>query len=301
MHRQIDQYLDHLRVERGLSARTLDAYAADLQRFVSFVTNDDEPPEPEAIDAPQISAFLVHLSETGLAARSQARSLSALRGFFRYLRAERTIEIDPAELIESPKLIRKLPGVLSRDETLRLLDSPILNSPNGNEPIPTRDRAMLHTMYASGLRVSELVSLKLTQVNLETGFVTPVGKGARERLIPLHREAVELITRYLRDIRPRWEKRRRAEVFLSPRGGPLTRQAFWKIVKKYATRAGITRPVSPHSLRHSFATHLLTGGADLRTVQTMLGHSDISTTQIYTSISEDRLREVHSTYHPRAK
>ncbi|MEM9070728.1 MAG: site-specific tyrosine recombinase XerD [Myxococcota bacterium] len=292
MDHHVDHYLDHLRVERGLSPKTIEAYAQDLGRYVAFLEEESCPLGD--VDAPVIAAFLLRLSSEGLSARSQARYLSAMRGLHRYLVAERVVSDDPTSLVDRPKLGRRLPTVLSLEEIRRLLDAP-----QGPSPRAGRDRAMLYVMYAAGLRVSELVLLDLNDLNLEAGFVSAYGKGRKRRIVPLGAPARRLTGEYLRDVRPRWAKPGQRHVFLTSRGGPMTRQAFWKNVKRYAASAGITKNVSPHKLRHSFATHLLAGGADLRAVQSMLGHADIATTQIYTHVTGDRLREIHGKHHPR--
>lgn len=288
----LDQYLVHLRVERGLSPRTIEAYARDLTRFVTYLI--DESIGLKKVGTGELASYLLELSGTGLSARSQARALSSLRGFFRFLVREKELPDDPSALVDRPKLGRKLPGVLSREEIISLL-----RAPQGDGPREVRDRAMLFTMYAAGLRVSELIGLDLNDLNLETGFLAAYGKGRKRRIVPLGGAAVERIETYLKDVRPMWAKPGTRPVFLTSRGKPMTRQAFWKRVKRYAVVAGITKNVSPHKLRHSFATHLLAGGADLRAVQTMLGHADISTTQIYTHVSSERLRKVHEKHHPR--
>lgn len=296
----VDLYLDHLRVERGLSGNTIEAYAHDLRRYIAFL--EDASLRLEQVDAGAIAAFLLQLArpqgdETPLSARSQARILSALRGFHRFLVAERHLEGDPTELVSRPKLSQRLPGVLTPEEVLRLLDMPDPTTPNG-----LRDRAMLQTMYAAGLRVSELVGLDLNDLHLEGGFLAAYGKGNKRRIVPLGEVALLAIDDYLELVRGRFALKAapgERHVFLTNRGRSMTRQGFWKNVKRYAKAAGITKAVSPHKLRHSFATHLLRGGADLRAVQSMLGHADITTTQIYTHVAADRLAEVVATHHPR--
>lgn len=288
----LDAYLDHLKVERGLGAATIQAYAGDLQRFAAFVESSGR--SLDALDATAVPAFLVQLAEEGLSARSQARMLSALRGFFRYLRSERLVAQDPSELVDAPRLARKLPHVLTRDEVLRLLQAPDTGTPRG-----ARDAAMLHTMYAAGLRVSELVALELGDLELQEGYLAAFGKGRKRRIVPLGDVARDAIEGYLRQVRGRWAAAGERAVFVTARGKRMTRQAFWKNVRRYAAVAGIRKPISPHKLRHSFATHLLSGGADLRAVQTMLGHADITTTQIYTHVTGQHLQDMHHRYHPR--
>jgi integrase/recombinase XerD len=288
----IDLYLIHLKVERGLGARTVEAYAHDIAVFDRFV--EERRAGPESFDTDFMADYLAHLSRAGLGRRSQARALSALRGMFRHLRAGGLIASDPTEDLEAPRIHRTLPLVLSVEEVERLLGAPDLRTPRG-----MRDATMLHTMYAAGLRVSELVSLRLSDLDLTAGYLAPTGKGDKRRLIPLGEWMVPILERYLSTVRPRWAGPGEAAVFLTERRGPMTRQAFWLIVRKHALHAGIDKPLSPHKLRHSFATHLLERGADLRSVQAMLGHVDISTTQIYTHVSTSRIIEVHRTHHPR--
>lgn len=288
----LDDYIQHLRVERGLSRHTVAGYASDLAKLGRWLAS--QKCVLDKVDETVVAGFLVSLAQDGLSARSQARALSSTRGFFRFLVEERKRSTDPTELLEGPKLIAKLPDVLNHDEVMRLLSAPA-----GDKPNRIRDRAMLHTMYAAGLRVSELVDLDLVDVNLEEGFVSVVGKGSKRRIVPLGAHARTAMAEYLTRVRARWAKPASRAVFLTARGKAMTRQGFWAIVKKYARAAGITKPISPHKLRHSFATHLLSGGADLRAVQTMLGHADISTTQIYTHVDRSHLKKVHAAYHPR--
>jgi integrase/recombinase XerD len=288
----LDHYIQHLRVERGLSQHTVDGYAHDLGRFGERLADDKTP--LAKVDEATVAGYLVTLSQEGLSARTQARALSAIRGFFRFLVQEGRHSGDPTELLEGPRLLRKLPDVLNPDEILRLLQAPA-----GDKPNRVRDRAMLHTMYAAGLRVTELVDLDLGDVNLAEGFLSALGKGNKRRLVPIGEHARVAIAQYLTDVRPKWARSASRACFVTARGKAMTRQGFWSIVKKYARAAGITKQISPHKLRHSFATHLLAGGADLRSVQTMLGHADISTTQIYTHVSDDHLRKMHERYHPR--
>jgi integrase/recombinase XerD len=245
------------------------------------------------VDAAAISGWLLQLSRRRLSARSQARHLSAARGLFKWLLAEREIKRDPTELVDSPKLLSKLPNVLTRAEVAGLLALPDMQTRRGR-----RDSAMLHTMYAAGLRVSELVTLELGDTNLEGGFVQVLGKGDKRRIVPLGVPARKRIEAWLAD-RGAWARPNEAALFVTPRGGAMTRQGFWKLIKRYARAAGIDKPISPHKLRHSFATHLLLGGADLRAVQMMLGHADIGTTQVYTHVTGDHLGRMHERYHPR--
>jgi integrase/recombinase XerD len=289
---RLDAYLLHLRVERGLSSRTVDAYSGDLARFVKHVS--DHEVSLDDIDETVVAGYLVRLSSQGLSARTQARALSSIRGFFRFLVQEGARAKDPTELLDGPRLNRRLPDVLNHDEVMRLLAAPA-----GEKPNRIRDRTMLHTMYAAGLRVSELVGLELGDLNLDEGFIAVLGKGEKRRIVPIGEHARVALREYLAKVRPRWASPSARACFVTARGRAMTRQAFWGLVKKYARSAGITKPISPHKLRHSFATHLLAGGADLRAVQTMLGHADISTTQIYTHVSGEHLRTMHQRYHPR--
>jgi integrase/recombinase XerD len=288
----VDDYLEHLKIERSLSAHTLEAYAHDLGAFVAHLERKNCV--LAAVTAEHVADFLAALAERRVSARSQARYLSALRGLFRYLRSMRQITADPTELVEAPTKRARLPVVLSGDEIARLLAAPDASTPRG-----MRDQAMLYTMYACGLRVSELVSLRLADVSAERGLVKVTGKGDKQRLVPIGDAALEILARYLRAVRGLWARPGVEVVFVTPQGRGMTRQAFWKIVRRYTIEAGIVKPISPHKLRHSFATHLLEGGADLRAVQAMLGHADIATTQVYTHVAGQHLRRVHERYHPR--
>jgi len=288
----VDDYLEHLAVERVLARNTVEAYAHDLREFVAYL--DGQGATLADADAERIAGFLGTLAERAVGGRSQARYLSALRGLFRYLRSARQVSVDPTELLESPRKRMGLPVVLTRQEIDRLLDAPNLGEPHG-----VRDAAMLYTMYASGLRVSELTGMRLSDLLAERGLVSVVGKGGKQRLVPIGDLALSRLEPYLRSVRPAWAKPGENRLFVTQRGSGMTRQAFWLIVRRHVIEAGITKAVSPHKLRHSFATHLLEGGADLRAVQSMLGHADISTTQVYTHVMGDRLRQVHERYHPR--
>lgn len=289
----IDAYLDHLRVERALSPRTLDAYARDLGKL-SAQADRAQAGAGALLSRALVSDWLVTLEQDGLGARSAARHLSAARGFAKFLLRERVIDLDPCALIERPKMGRRLPRVLTVEDLLRLLDAPEPASFRG-----VRDRAMLHVAYGAGLRVSELVGLTLGDLERRRGLVSALGKGSKRRLVPLGEPALRALDAYLarRSEHPRAAQT--SVLFLSPRGRALTRQAFWKSVVRYARGVGIDKPASPHKLRHSFATHLLQGGADLRSVQAMLGHADISTTEIYTHVAYDHVRDAHRKAHPR--
>lgn len=287
----VDAYLAHLKVERGLSKKTVEAYATDLAGLVSFL--EEESVEFPEVDPAVLSGWLLTLSGRGLSARSQARHLSSARGLFAWLLREKEVRHDPTELMDSPKILRKLPSVLDRHEVASLLAAPKRDSARG-----IRDGAMLYVMYAAGLRVTELVTLGLGDVNLESGFVQVLGKGDKRRLVPLGLPARRRVEAWL-PRREAWAKPGEPALFLTSRRRPMTRQGFWKLIKRYAAVAGITKNVTPHELRHSFATHLLMGGADLRAVQAMLGHADISTTEIYTHVTGEHLSAMHEKYHPR--
>jgi integrase/recombinase XerD len=290
----IDAYLDHLRVERGLAPNSVEAYAADLAKLANFA-DECGVATTEELDSVVMTRFMVRLDKTGLAARSASRHLSAVRGFCRFLVRERRVATDPTALLSAPTLGRRLPVVLSFDEIIRLLGAPDPTRPRGR-----RDRAMLSTMYAAGLRVSELCALKDADVDRRRGFVSVLGKGQKRRLVPLGEVALADLEAYLGDPRPAFRGRGGRTLFLSSWGRPLSRQGFWKLVLRYARRVGITTPISPHKLRHSFATHLLERGADLRSVQAMLGHANIATTEIYTHVAPDHVIRAHQKAHPRA-
>ncbi len=290
----IDRFLNYLLVEKGLSRATLDAYSRDLLRYAAFLGQSGRS-TAGGEDAPLILKLLIDLRSAGLGARSRARHLVAVRGFYRFLAQEKLIPADPAKLIDLPKTSLKLPDVLSVEEVRRLLNAPGSASPQG-----IRDAAMLEVLYAAGLRVSELVGLKLLDVHLDAGFVRVMGKGSKERVVPIGQYAREKTLLYLSNARSRLlADRPSPHLFIARAGRPITRQGFWKLLRRYAEAAGLIKRVTPHSLRHSFASHLLEGGADLRAVQVMLGHADIATTQIYTHVANERLREVHRRFHPR--
>lgn len=288
----VDGFLQHVRIEKGLSPKTAEAYASDLAPFARFLAERGRT--LDSVGGAELSDFLAVRARAGLSPRSQARLLSALRGLFAFLLAEKHVRVDPTELLDAPKKTRKLPVVLSREEVLALLSAPDEETPRG-----LRDAAMLHTMYAAGLRVTELVTLEIGDVNLETGFLQAFGKGRKRRVVPLGMPARRRIEQYRSEVRGAWANAGERTLFVTERGSGMTRQAFFQIVRKYALHAGIAKVLSPHKLRHSFATHLLLGGADLRAVQTMLGHADIATTEVYTHVTGDHLAQVHATYHPR--
>lgn len=295
LHAWIDNFLDHLRVERALTKNTLEAYARDLGELARHV-GDDATDDVRRIDESHVLDFVISSTKRGKSARSSARQLSAIRGFFRFLVRERAVPTDPTELVERPRLARKLPRVLSYEEVDRLLAAPPEDTARG-----VRDSAMIHLMYASGLRVSELCGLALGELDCRIGTVSPLGKGGKRRVIPVGQIAIERIERYVAFVRVHNKGATRDKhLFLSPRGKRFTRQGLWKIIKAYARVCGISSPISPHKLRHSFATHLLRGGADLRAVQAMLGHSDLGTTEIYTRVLQDHVRTAFDRAHPRA-
>lgn len=292
MHADIDAYLQHLTVIRGLAEKTVTAYGSDLLIFADFM--DEKKAGPEQIDENALFLYLVHLRRKGLKNTSLARNISSLRGFFDYLVQERRLASNPAELLDGPKLSRKLPEVLSRDEVLRLLAEPDIGDRLGH-----RDRTMLELLYACGLRVSELISLQLEDIDAQTGLIRVFGKGSKERYVPLHEGALRFVMNHIRSWRPLFAPKTDM-IFLNRSGLGLSRQGVWKLIRRYAELAGIHRPISPHTLRHSFATHLLEGGADLRTVQILLGHADIMATEIYTHVQSERMLALHRAFHPRS-
>ncbi|OIN97321.1 MAG: site-specific tyrosine recombinase XerD [Deltaproteobacteria bacterium CG1_02_45_11] len=289
-----DQYINYLIVEKGLADKTIESYSRDIIRYLEFLKEKGIHKISDA-DTPVILKHLITLRDEGLNARSRARHLVALRGFYRFLVQEKIIKNDPSRLVDLPKSGLKLPDVLSVEEVKRLL-----NTPKTNRPIEIRNAAMLELLYAAGLRVSELVTVKLQDVNTEACFVRVLGKGSKERLVPIGLYAREKIDLYIKTARPLLLKSEVSRyLFVARRGKPMTRQGFWKLLRQYAQKAGINKKITPHSLRHSFASHLLEGGANLRAVQIMLGHVDISTTQIYTHVTREHLKKMHEKFHPR--
>ena len=289
---ELDTFIDHLWLEDGLAKNTLDSYRLDLTAFALWLPTQDK--QLLTIDQSDIQQYLA-VKFPQSKPRSISRLIASLRRFYSYCLRENKINIDPTLQIESPKLPRSLPKSLNEDEVVSLL-----NAPNLNEPTGVRDRAMLELLYACGLRVSELVTIKTTEVSVSDGVVRVTGKGSKTRLVPMGQEAVDWISRYLAHDRAEILHKRLCDaLFVTNRGEAMTRQAFWYMIKRYALLAGITKHMSPHVLRHAFATHLLNHGADLRVVQMLLGHADISTTQIYTHVARERLKRLHSIHHPR--
>jgi integrase/recombinase XerD len=287
-----DEFISYLRIEKGLSDNTIEAYNRDLSRFFRFLVRREL--SPLAVTPEVLNEYLAHLGAS-LSLRSCARYLSTLKVFFRFLVSDGKTATNPARLLSVPKIPLRLPGVLAPSEVERLLSQPDTAHHRG-----LRDRAMLELLYATGLRVSELVALRVSSVNLEAGHLRTVGKGSKERMVPIGAKALEALNHYLLDGRPHLLGSKTSSfLFLNPRGKPLSRQGFWKMIKRYGRQAKIQKAITPHILRHSFATHLLDCGADLRSVQVMLGHADISTTQIYTHVSREKLKQVHEKHHPR--
>jgi len=289
---QLDSFIDHLWLEDGLSKNTLESYRLDLTSFTHWLpTQKKQLLTVEETDIQQYLAVKFPQSKP----RSISRLIATLRRFYRYCLRENLIKTDPTIQIQSPKLPRSLPKSLNVEEVIALLNAPNLNAPAG-----IRDKAMLELLYACGLRVSELVNIKATEVSINDAVVRVTGKGSKTRLVPMGEDAADWISRYLREARPALLHKRLCDaLFVTNRGEAMTRQAFWYLIKRYALLAGITKPMSPHVLRHAFATHLLNHGADLRVVQMLLGHADISTTQIYTHVARERLKQLHSVHHPR--
>lgn len=291
----LEPFQDALLLEQGASPRTHEAYTRDLARFVAYAVSRGATTPPD-VTAKLLREYVYHLKDLGLAPSSIRRNISALRTYFKFLLGEGHVARDPSERLESPKRWRTLPEVLTIAEAERLLSAPALD-----DPLVFRDRALLELAYGAGLRVSEWISIGVRDVMFDDGLVRVFGKGSKERLVPIGRRAIAACATYVRELRPKLERGTgRGVLFLNARGEPLTRMGAWKILQKYVSRAGIEKRITPHTLRHSFATHLLEGGADLRAVQEMLGHADISTTQIYTHVDREYLRTVHRQYHPRA-
>lgn len=290
----LDRFLHYLIVERGLSDNTIEAYRHDLSRFLDHL-REKGMEDLSKVRKVNLRAFLLGLKHRGLSARTLARNQVSLRTFFRFLVLEGSLNVNPAEDLESPKTVKSLPEILTFREIDQLLEQPDLQTFLG-----IRDRAMLEILYATGMRVSELIHLPVNQVNLEGGYALIYGKGSRERVVPLGSEAIQWVSLYLQSVRNRLLKGKESSLlFIGWPGRGMSRQQFWKSIRGYGRKAGIRKKITPHLLRHSFASHLLERGADLRSVQMMLGHVDISTTQIYTHVTGERLKKVHQKYHPR--
>ena len=292
---QVEQFRDYLALEAGNSANTVGNYVRDIGRLIAHAAARGAS-RPDAITAAQLREFVYDLKDLGLAPATIRRQISAIRTYYRFLVGEGHATRDPSERLESPKQWRTLPTVLTVAEVGRLLAAP-----NTDEPLAMRDRALLEFAYATGARVSEVVAMKPQDLLYEDGLARILGKGAKQRIVPVGRRALGAVALYAREIRPRFDRgKTRGVLFLNARGTPLSRVGAWMVIKRAAKLAGLTKRVTPHTLRHSFATHLLEGGADLRAVQEMLGHADLATTQLYTHVDRDYLRSVHRQYHPRA-
>jgi integrase/recombinase XerD len=291
---QAERFRDYLGFERGLSARTVEAYLSDLRKLFAHLDAQGIT-HPRQVQAEHLRSWLYGLRDAGLAPTSIRRARSAARTYFGFLLSEGILEADPTELVSAPRTGRKLPDYLTVEEVGRLLDAP-----DADHPLYWRDRAALEVLYASGVRVSELTGLALTNLDLDEGFATVFGKGAKERIVPLGAPSLRALGRYLAEVRPRLDRGLgKGRVFLTARGRPIRRESVWRIVKDAARRAGLRPDISPHTLRHTFATHLVEGGADLAAVQELLGHVDISTTEIYTHLDREYLRDIHRRFHPR--
>ena len=294
MDHLLDQFLHYLIVEKGLAKNTIEAYSHGLSRFLTYLTEKGIQ-EIRSVGKFDVRAYLLALKGHGLSAKSIVRNLVVLRNFFQFLIQERILEINPVEELGFPKVPKTLPEILTLKEVEQLLEQP-----NFQTPLGMRDRTMLEVLYATGMRVSELTRLPIHQVNLEGGYVLVYGKGSKERIVPLGSEAMKWVSLYLKTARERLAKGKESNsLFISRLGKEMSRQRFWKNIKDYGRKAGLRKRVTPHLLRHSFASHLLERGADLRSVQMMLGHVDISTTQIYTHVTGEKLKKIHQRYHPR--
>jgi len=290
----LDEFLNYLTVERGLSKNTISSYGMDLAHFINYLDGKGIK-DIEKITRQYITNYMLSLKDSGISSNSISRALVAIKMFYRFLVQERYIKDDVAGILESPRLVRPLPNVLGVTEVEKLLSAPDVRDWMG-----MRDKAVLELMYATGMRVSEIVELTMDGLNLDVGFIKCKGKGGKERIVPIGKAAIEAISRYIEKVRPRLSKNKDPHLFLSRLGRKISRVSFWKMIKTNTRRARIKKDVAPHTLRHSFATHLLERGADLRVVQELLGHADISTTQVYTHINKERLKAIHRQFHPRA-
>ncbi|MFQ5456147.1 MAG: site-specific tyrosine recombinase XerD [Nitrospirota bacterium] len=294
MQQYLNRYLNYLTVERGVSQNTLDAYTRDINKFLTLVTNL-KVSDIESVTKREVIIFITRLRESGISIRSITRHIVSIRRFYRFLLSEDIVKSDPTENVESPKIWFRIPDILTINEIESLL-----NLKKGVHPLGIRDDTMIEILYATGLRVSELVSLKIESINIEVGYIITIGKGSKERIIPIGEVALSKIKGYLSSSRNLLLKGKTSPyLFINRSGKGITRQGFWKLLKRYSAQAGIKKSISPHTLRHSVATHLLERGADIRSVQIILGHSDISTTQIYTHVAKERLKELHARFHPR--
>jgi integrase/recombinase XerD len=292
----LEQFLDYLNIEKNLAGNTVESYRLDISRYLQFIQHQRNYDSAQSVTDKDISQFIQLLDELGLAAKSIARNVSAIRTFHRFLMNEEVTDHDPTEFVVLPKIPKTLPAVLEVREVERILEQP-----DTLQFLGIRDRAMLELLYACGLRISELLGLLQNQFQPESGFIRVIGKGSKERLVPVGQIAIEWVLTYQEKVRPKFIKPQQANavLFVNVNGKKMSRMGFWKILKKYVEQSGIQKEITPHTFRHSFATHLLEGGADLRVVQELLGHADISTTQIYTHIDREYLKEVHRTFHPR--
>ncbi len=295
MDQLLDSFLSYLAVEKGLSKNTLESYGRDVRKFVLYL-DKNKIKTVQDITYGTILDFLSDFKKQGFSDTTTVRNIVSIKQFFKYLLVEKIIKEDPTSQIRTPRMKKSIPGVITLQEVERVLASPDESTPEG-----IRDTAMLEVLYATGIRVSELIGLKLNDVNFEMGFVIVYGKGSKERIVPMGEKALEKLKPYMESSRPALLKTKESKaLFVTRRGKGMTRQGFWKLIKTHAINSGIAKNISPHTLRHSFATHLLERGADLRSIQIMLGHSDISTTQIYTHVESERLKEIHKKYHPRS-
>ncbi len=295
MDELLNRFVEYIFIEKGLAANTLDAYKRDLTKFFSYL-EAQHIDDLKAVNKDVLAAYLFYQKKKSISPSTIARQIAALKGFFRFLCLEDLLETDPTIYIETPKLKKKLPYILTVEEV-----DTLLQEPHGLEPMQLRDKAMLELLYATGMRVSEMINLNMKQVHMELAFVRCIGKGNKERIIPMGSYATKCVKEYLEKGRPHLIRNpQETTLFINHHGKRMTRQGFWKIIKKHAKKAGINKDITPHTLRHSFATHLLANGADLRSVQELLGHADVSTTQIYTHLNKKRLKEVYDQTHPRA-